>query len=394
MWGILIGALTPYGAQAWTESVLYTFKGGNDGQWPVSTLISDGQGNLYGTTYGGGAGCTTNQGCGTVFRLSPDGTKTVLHAFSGANVVPSDGSHPSGPLAMDAANNLYGTTIAGGAGCFCGTVFRITPAGAYTILHSFRRADGVSPLSGVTIDGAGNLYSVASLMGLNNGCCGTVFKITPAGEFTLVYEFKGGDGESPQSPLIIDSMGDLYGTTQYGGVYCASRLGPGCGTVFKIAANGTESVLYAFRGGRDGNVPMGTLVMATDGSLIGSTLAGGGTACGDTDGCGTIFKVSSDGNETLLSTLNRSNGPATPFGGVIARSTGALFGTSRSGGAAGCGTVFRLWPGQVAKTIYSFTCGPDGRDPQGGLLLGKHGTLYGTTFGGGEGLGVVFALTP
>jgi uncharacterized repeat protein (TIGR03803 family) len=144
MWGILIGALTPYGAQAWTESVLYTFKGGNDGQWPVSTLISDGQGNLYGTTYGGGAGCTTNQGCGTVFRLSPDGTKTVLHAFSGANVVPSDGSHPSGPLAMDAANNLYGTTIAGGAGCFCGTVFRITPAGAYTILHSFRRADGVS----------------------------------------------------------------------------------------------------------------------------------------------------------------------------------------------------------------------------------------------------------
>jgi uncharacterized repeat protein (TIGR03803 family) len=231
--------LTPNASGEWTETILHQFAGGNaDGAYPYASLIMDASGNFYGTTSRGGSGACT-YGCGTVFKLTPGSggtwTETILHVFSGG----SDGGLPQGSLVMDAAGNLYGTTLWGGKYCsVCGTAFELSPSagGAWTetVLHSFGAfpVDGLNPASSLVLDSTGNLYGTAVGGGLYGR--GMAFELTPkAGggwaEKTLHHFGNGKDGQLPDSNLIFDSSGNLYGTTVNGGTY-------GYGTVFELTS--------------------------------------------------------------------------------------------------------------------------------------------------------------
>jgi uncharacterized repeat protein (TIGR03803 family) len=217
---LIVAAVAFPSAQAQTYSVLYAFPGGSDGCNPYGGLIRDRAGNLYGTTYGGGT-----SGYGVVFELTPTGFLTVLQPFAGG---PNDGATPVDTLVRDGAGNLYGTTGEGGTNNN-GTVFKITPAGAETVLHFFAGGnnDGASPFGGLTQDAAGNLYGTTVLGGTYGE--GTVFKLTPAGAETVLYSFGAfsGDGSQPHAGLLRDRAGNLYGTARDGGT-------SGWGTVFKV----------------------------------------------------------------------------------------------------------------------------------------------------------------
>jgi uncharacterized repeat protein (TIGR03803 family) len=236
------------------ETVLYSFKGGSDGSNPAAGLIVDSSGNLYGTTFngGGGSGCGSDFGCGTAFKLAPDGTETVLHAFTGG----SDGGLPEAGLIADGSSNLYGTAYQGGASNL-GVVFKLAPDGTETVLYSFKGGgDGGVPAGTLIADSSGNLYGTTSEGG-GSGCfgngCGTVFKLAPDGTETVLHAFTGGsDGAHPNVALIADGAGNLYGTTGGGGITLCYE---GCGTVFKLAPDGTETVLHAFTGAATGIFP-------------------------------------------------------------------------------------------------------------------------------------------
>ena len=310
------------------ERVLYSFAGSpTDGQRPEAGLLMDSSGNLYGTTETGGA-----SGDGTVFKVTPTGTESVLYSFG---AVP-DGSAPFAGLILDGAGNLYGTTFVGGA-TNNGTIFKISPTGTETVLYSFKggTSDGSGPRAGLIMDSAGNLYGTTEFGGMNNE--GTVFKLTPTGVETVLYSFKGGasDGASPFTGLIMDSNGDLYGTTFAGGVINA-------GTVFEISASGTETVLHSFTGRpTDGADPSGGLIADSAGNLYGVTGSGG--AYND----GTVFKISATGTETVLYSFK---GGATdgsgPVGRLVIDGAGNLYGMTVFGGncvsLGGCGAVFKI----------------------------------------------------
>ena len=321
-----------------SETSLYAFKGGNDGAEPWGSLLADSSGNLYGVTQGGGGTACHGVGCGTVFKLAADGSETVLYAFQGGN----DGAGPNGNLISDAQGNLYGTTEAGnGTGCNssgCGSVFEIAPNGTETVLHAFSAgSDGGNPYGGVIADSAGNLYGVTFEGGGTTGCgegCGTVYKLAPGGSETVLYAFQGGqDGERPNGSLVADSAGNLYGATIFGGAY-------GRGTIFKVAPNGSETVLYSFKipGGSSGN-----LLLDASGNLYGTTTDGGN--CSTKHGCGTVFKLAPNGQETPLHDFRITSNGAYPNAGLIADGNGNLYGTTSFGGQGnfgGYGVVFTL----------------------------------------------------
>jgi uncharacterized repeat protein (TIGR03803 family) len=282
----------------WTETVLYRF-GYTDGYFPTSTLIFDKKGNLYGTTEAGGgqgSGPECVSGCGTVFELSPTDSgwkEAVLYRFTGA----SDGANPLGSLVMDAAGNLYGTTLA--AGNFkpycgfvgCGVVFELTPSDnswAETVLHEFSARDGGLPFAGLTFDGKGNLFGTAEIGGTHGD--GVVYELSRSASVwteNVIYSFcaetKCKDGTAPESPVTFDGKGNIYGTT-YGG-------GTGYGTVFKLFNNNgvwTRIGSYAFNGSDGGDIPTGG-VLLMNGFLFGTTYHGGNTqACG---GCGVVYQL-------------------------------------------------------------------------------------------------------
>jgi uncharacterized repeat protein (TIGR03803 family) len=424
----LVALLPPGSAQAAGGfKVLYAFKGGSDGRNSSAALIADSAGNLYGTTpFGATMGCNEGRGCGTVFKLTAKGKETVLYAFKGG----SDGAQPLAGLIADSSGNLYGTTEDGGggnAGCShgCGTVFKVTPGGAETVLHAFKSgSDGAYPAAGLLADNAGNLYGTTTEGGTTDTCgktedqqargCGIVFKIAPGGAETVLHIFTGGsDGGLPASSLVADGAGNLYGTTETGGSSQDCGDGSyGCGTIFEIAANGTESLLHVFKGGSDGSFPGGSLVADNSGDLYGTT-TGGGSAdnCGaqkaglKSVGCGVVYRLASGNAETVLHVFAGGSDGAYPFGGLVEDEAGNLYGTTGGGGSGsncgmgkyGCGIVFRLATDGTETVLHVFKGGKaDGAYPTAGLIADKKGDLYGTTYqGGGKGknaFGTVFKL--
>jgi uncharacterized repeat protein (TIGR03803 family) len=403
--GILSCSFIPSWALAATvtEQILHSFRNGKDGAQPEGGLIADQKGNLYGTTVYGGTG-KGYSGFGTVFTVAPDGDESALYAFKGG----SDGTYPTDTLLLDKNGNLYGTTTGGGTGCSpsgCGTVFKLAPHGKETLLYVFQgQDDGWRPLGGLIADANGNLFGTTALGGSYNGeCaqtgCGTVFELTPGGTIITLHAFQGGsDGYGPSGGVIMDSSGNLYGTTYGGG--SGTNCEFGCGLVFKLTPDGTYAVLYAFQGGSDGSAPEAGLVTDAAGNLYGTTFWGGDTnSC--SDGCGTVFKLTPAGQESVLHAFHYGSDGGSPEAGLLMDKKGNLYGTTFAGGSnsgckksgfTGCGTVFEVSPEGVETVLYRFSRSQGG-NPAAGLLPGAHGDFYGTTEYGAKGNnGVVFEL--
>ena len=371
-------------ALAQTETVLYTFLGGEDGATPLAGLVRDAKGNLYGTTSNGG---TYN--VGTVFKVSPDGTEKVLHTFTGG----VDGGSPQASLILDSVGNLYGTSSFGGT-FGSGNVFKVTPSGTEIVLYSFKNGtDGASPLASLIRDANGNLYGTTFSGGTSSR--GTVFEVTSNGKERVLYNFTGGtDGGSPWGGLLKVG-GVLYGTTEGDGT--------GYGTTFSLTLSGKETVLHSFTGASDGESPEGNLVRDKSGNLYGVTFLGG-SSTGNSQcpgGCGTLYEVSPSGVTTVIYNFGASGDAAHSYSGVVMDSSGNLYGASVSGGSStcDCGTVFEISPSGEELFLYSFQGGADGIQPAGGVVLDGKGNLYGMTLEGGvnnieDGYGVVYKITP
>jgi uncharacterized repeat protein (TIGR03803 family) len=386
---LLSGLLATPSAQGQTFTVLHSFQGGTDGASPYGSVVRDTAGNLYGTTALGG---TFN--FGTVFKLDTTGKETVLYSFTGN----PDGANPVGGIILDKAGSLYGTTQDGGTSNF-GTVFKLDSTGKETVLHSFRGSpDAAHPDSGVIRDAAGNLYGSTPEGGFSTG---TVFKLDTTGKETVLYAFRGGGGEAdgyyPYGGVIGDAAGNLYGTTEYGG-----NVSYGLGTVFKLDSTGKETVLYRFRGGTNGQNPVGGMILDKAGNLYGTTQYGG------TSFDGTVFKLNTTGKKTVLYSFTGFADGGQPVAGVIGDEAGNLYGTTPIGGSVtcfgwGCGTVFKLDKTGKETVLYTFTDtdGADGSSPLAGLVRDAAGNLYGTAYYGGDsgsicsgGCGVVFKIAP
>jgi uncharacterized repeat protein (TIGR03803 family) len=322
--------ITPGG----TLTTLHSFcskSGCTDGEYTYAVPIQGTDGNFYGTTYLGGS-----KELGTVFKIAPSGVLTTLHTFEGA-----DGSQPLAGLVQSANGDFYGTTYMGGSEGY-GVIFKITPSGALTTLHSFCSqsgcTDGENPYAALVQGIDGNLYGTTLGGGGAKGF-GTVFKITPSGKLTTLHSFctQSGcpDGQFPQTGLVQGSNGNLYGTTITGGAY-------GDGTIFEITPTGKLTTLYnvcSQSGCPDGNYLYAGLIQATDGNLYGIMDVGGA------NGVGTIFKITPTGTLTTVYNFCSQSGCPDgqyPSGGLVQATDGNLYGTTADGGANGDGTVFRL----------------------------------------------------
>jgi uncharacterized repeat protein (TIGR03803 family) len=388
--------------QAQDFEVIHSFTVENDGLNPnAGVMIADAEGNLYGTTADGGA-----YGYGAVYEVPANGgDETVLYSFRGG----TDGANPTGPLLRDITGNLYGVAEFGGSfdgPCLftsvgCGVVFRLTPAGKEKVLYTFTGgADGSAPMAGLINDSAGNLYGTTFYGGLGGGCggsgCGVIFKLSPPGNESVLHTFAGPpDGQFPSAPLLRDGSGNFYGTTTGGGISDLGCAGAGCGVVFKLDSSENETLLYSFTGGADGGFPIGgALVMDSKQNLDGTAQLGGDTSCGYSTGCGVVFEVASAGNQIVLYTfMNRSDG-AQPAGGLIRDAKGNLFGTTFDGGR-GAGVVFELTTSGSERSLHIFDSA-DGASPVG-TLLPYQGSFYGVTEYGGGGVfsgGEVFRFGP
>jgi uncharacterized repeat protein (TIGR03803 family) len=378
-----LGGIAPPG----TFTTLYSFRGTPDGIHPLASLIRDKEGNFYGTTRGGGA-----FNVGTVFELMADNTEIILYSFMGR----PDGKQPAEGLARDAAGNLHGITHFGGSSNR-GTVFELTANGVETVLHSFTGgADGGSPEDESLIwDGMGNLYGTTAGGGTQSD--GTVFKVDPAGNESVLYSFRGGaDGFSPYSGLVRDTAGNLYGTTLGGGRY-------GVGTIYKVNLEGDETTLYTFTGGADGAYPVGGVTLDSTGDIYGTADSGGDASCFAPYGCGTVFKLDTSGNFTALHIFTGGADGIEPLAGVTLDAMGNIYGTTAHGGsgpcnlssgAPDCGIIFRVDNAGVETVLYNFSR-PGGVFPSSVLIPDSDGNLYGTTREGGDAnYGTVFRFTP
>jgi uncharacterized repeat protein (TIGR03803 family) len=336
---------------------LHNFEPAHGGSTPYSGLTLDSAGNLYGTTQQGGAA-----NAGVVYKLSESGHETVLYEFKGG---PKDGAAPQTGVVMDKAGNIYGATPVAGGGAWPATLYKVSPQGQETILYTFP-FDTES--SGLAIDSAGNLYGTTISVSV-----GEVFKVDPAGNYSVVYTFSGGtDGGGSNGGVILDSAGNLYGTVGGG------TLGFGVGVIFKIDTSGTYSVLYTLTPATDGSFP-GTLVLDAVGNLYGTCSADG------PQGGGTLFKLDTAGNFTVLYAFAGGPTVGQPSSGVALDAAGNLYGTvsavgeslSCPGTAGACGTVYELDTSGKFTVLYTFTAGAGGTGPEGPVTLDSVGHLYG-----------------
>jgi uncharacterized repeat protein (TIGR03803 family) len=348
------------------------------------SLVQGTDGNFYGTTWVGGA-----YGDGTVFKVTPIGTLTTLHDFcSQPNC--ADGWSPYSGLVQGSDGSFYGATVYGGNyNCYlgCGTIYKITPAGALTTVYSFDGSQGTYPAAPPVQGRDGNFYGT-TMWGGTYGA-GTVFKLTPSGTLTTLHNFDGSENEMPLGALVQATDGNFYGTTRYGGGgnNCDSDS---CGSIFKITSSGTLTTVHSFDGS-DGWWPFAGLVQATDGNFYGTTIYGGSGDCYGF-GCGTIFKITPAGTLTTLYSFQDSPDGYWPTAGLVQASDGNFYGTTAAGGTYGDATVFEITAAGTLTTLHNFN-GSDGSGCNGGLVQAADGNFYGTTYGGGaNGGGTVFRL--
>jgi uncharacterized repeat protein (TIGR03803 family) len=357
--------------QAQTFNTLVYFNGA-DGSYATASLVQGPDGAFYGTTTSGG----TN-GAGNVFRMTAQGELTTLYSFcSQPNC--ADGVSPWAGLTLGTDGNFYGTTWGGGTvRCThgCGTVFKITPGGALTTLHTFVGTDGQYPYAGLAEGLDGNFYGATEINGAHGW--GTIFKITPDGKLTTLYSFCSqpncADGASPWGALALGPGGDFYGTTVSGG------REPGDGTVFRVTPEGVLTTLHKFcvlTNCADGAYPRVGLVLGPDGNFYGTTASGGANQY-----YGTVFKIDRAGELTTLysfcSQPDCRDGNV-PYAALALGTDGNFYGTTYEGGDYGWGTVFNVTPGGTLTTLHSFDHS-DGNYPDGGLFQGTNGIFYGAT---------------
>jgi uncharacterized repeat protein (TIGR03803 family) len=365
-----------------TFTSLLSFNGTNGANPHFVTPVQGLDGNLYGTTY-----VSTGSG-GTIFKVTPSGALSTIYTFCPHGESCVYGAQPEAGLILGTDGNFYGTAMNGGANSD-GAVFKITPAGAITALHSFDQTDGAQPQTALMQASNGDFYGTTSSGG--SGDVGTVFQITSAGAFSSLHSFDGTDGDYADASLVQGTSGNLYGLTKEGGT--------GFGTVYEMTTAGQFSTLSIFDS-VEGGGNYGKLLQASNGNFYGTTIGGG-------NGNGVVYEVTPAGVVTTLYTFCSKAGcadGATPYAGLIQGSDGNLYGTTYSGGIsnancnAGCGTVYKITTAGKLTTLYSFcsqaNCA-DGSAPQGGLVQDTNGTFYGTTYSGGtgDGLGTIYSLS-
>jgi len=358
---LMAAAIFTLPATAQTFTVLHIFNGTPDGSFSEAPVVQDAAGNLYGTTTSGGADN------GTVFKIDTAGHESVLFSFNGLN-----GGFPNSGLILDSAGNLYGTADEGPGGA--GVLYRVDKNGNEEILHAFQggfNTEAASPAGGVIMDEAGNLYGATLSGGLGPfPGFGTLYRVDPAGNFTVLYKFQGkSDGANPTGPLVRDAAGNLYGVAP--GVDTSGAVR---GTVFKLAPDGTLTVLHSFTGGRDGRTPQGGLLMDSTGNLFGAASAGGDT------GNGTIFEITNSGIFKRLYSFKGTSDGKNPNGELVRDAAGNIFGTAQSGpNQFVLGTVFELSRTGTLTVLHTFTGNNDGAVPLAGLIRDRSGNLFGTT---------------
>ncbi len=409
---LLVGAVAVLPAEAQTYTVLHDFTDSPDGAIP-NPIIRDAQGNLYGTTkYGGIATCGEGT-CGTVFKVDAAGNETVLYRFEGG----SNGTNPYAGLVRDPAGNLYGTSQGNGFIDGAAVVFKLAANGQETTFN-IAGANACCFDSPLALDAQGNLYGMSPYGGTPN-CglvkgkvgCGTLFKLTPEGGFTVLHTFAGTDGMHPEGGLVLDGKGNLYGTAGNGGelscVYPGAGDPPesGCGTIFKLDGNGKFTILHTFTGPGDGSDPLG-LIIGSDGNLYGIAQFGGDIVGPYLYGLGTIFEVDSSGKFSVLFTFTPETTLNPAYASHLLRdSKGNLYGLQQFNNCAlhgGC--LFRIDTAGNYTDLYDFEYegeGADGFTPMG-IVFGPADDVYGSMFTGGSsngggdctiGCGTVFHLT-
>jgi len=390
---ILLLTFAAQTAAAQTYSILYTFQGGTDGGFPNAGVYRDSSGNLYGiTNTAGNRNDCNDYGCGTVYKLTPSGQLSVLHTFTGG----ADGwpNATWGSLIPDPAGNLYGVASIGGLHDN-GTVFRITPSGGFTVVHTFPSSpnDGLGPQYTLLRDTTGIIYGTTfgGGPGGNNGY-GTVFALSKAGvgSDVVLHSFSFGDGASPQGSVASDGTGNLYGTAGQGG-------SSNCGVVYKMRNIGAGfTVLHNFTCAPDGYLP-GSVVLDAQGNIYGGTSQGGDASACPAFGCGIIFKITPSGQETILHTFHSTDG-ASP-NELMFDAQGNLWGTTAYGGTHDQGTIFKMTTDGTFTNEYNFEGGLNGGIPYAGLIQDPEGNFY-STVGGGilnciqSGCGMIFKFTP
>src|SRR5579872_3593247 len=406
-------------SRAQTETVGYRFQGyTTDGSGPYGALISDGAGGFYGNTYfGGNGGCAGSgnyeYGCGTVFEVVPtksgEWIESELYTLKAGT---EDGAWAEGALARDQRGNLYGTTWAGGAHGD-GTVYEVmppqVPGGPWTesVLYSFgaNAGDGRNSAGRLAIDSLGNLYGTTVYGGANNSkrCssdgCGTIFELSPTGNGawveTILHNFGGLDGLDPYAGVVLDNSGDLFGTTAFSGTYYCANCGIAYLLKHPVSAGDPwqEIVMHRFVGGADGSIPFSDLTVVGD-IVYGTTSAGGA------NNDGVVFQIKRVGSgwgENVIHSFAGNPDGSKPTGAII-KVGGDLYGTTEFGGTANQGTVFRLSPDGATwneSILYNLLNTPDGSAPFSGVTY-FNGSLYGvTTAGGSSGnYGTVFEIAP
>ncbi len=369
-------------------TTLYSFSGPDGASPAVAALVQATSGDFFGTTSLGGANCSANAPCGTIFKITPSGALTTLYSFC-AQTGCADGGHPAVGLVQATNGDFYGTTLNGP-----GRVFKTTPSGTLTTVYTFCSqpgcVDGVAPFAGLIQTANGDLYGQTTGGGLLSS--GTIFNIAPSGTLTTLYSFNG--SANPYTKLVQATNGDLYGTASAGGAF-------GKGMVFKMTPTGTLTTLHSFcsqTNCTDGQSPYAWLVQGTNGDLYGATAYGGVANCAP-NGCGTIFKITPKGTLTTLYSFCSQPGCTdgeVPVVGLVQSASGNLYGTTSGGGAHGGGTIFKIVPSGALRTVYNFCSRPgcnDGQTPTG-LIQGTNGIIYGATeVGGTSGNGTLFSLS-